>query len=85
MEATIVVTPNRWYARSDRSGHFRIQDVPPGRYTIVAWHKSAGFFRKSILIEAGRDSSADFFIPFTDDQPKNAIVKNDSVGIPGGR
>jgi plastocyanin len=85
MEATIVVTPNRWYARSDRSGHFRIQDVPPGRYTIVAWHKSAGFFRKSILIEAGRDSTADFFIPFSDDLQKNAVVKNDSVSIMGNR
>ena len=85
MEATIVVTPNRWYAQSDRSGHFRIQDVPPGRYTIVAWHKAAGFFRKSILIEAGRDSVADFFIPFSDDQLENADVKNASVNMLGNR
>jgi plastocyanin len=63
MEATIVVTPNRWYARPDRTGQYRIEDVPPGRYTLVAWHKSAGFFRRSIVVESGHDATADFFIP----------------------
>jgi hypothetical protein len=67
MAATIIVTPNRWYARSDPSGQYRIQDVPPGRYTVVAWHKSAGFFRKTILVEAGHNAVADFVIPFGDD------------------
>jgi plastocyanin len=63
MTATIVVTPNRWYARADRSGQYQIPNVPPGHYTLVAWHKSAGFFRKSIVIEAGHDDVVDFFIP----------------------
>jgi plastocyanin len=63
MAATIVVTPNRWYAQPDRSGQYQIPDVPPGLYTLVAWHKTAGFFRKQIVIEAGHDSAADFLIP----------------------
>lgn len=63
MAATVVVTPNRWFARSDKSGQYRIEDVPPGKYTLVAWHKSAGFFRKSIVVESGHDSVADFLIP----------------------
>jgi plastocyanin len=67
MEATIVVTPNRWYARADGSGQYRIPDVPPGKYTVVAWHKYAGFFRKSITLEAGHDAVADFFIPLEED------------------
>jgi hypothetical protein len=67
MEATVVVTPNRWFARSDRSGQYRIPDVPPGRYTIVAWHKSAGFFRKSVVVQAGQDSVVDFFVPINTD------------------
>jgi plastocyanin len=77
MEATIVVTPNRWYARSDPSGQFRIPDVPPGRYTIVAWHKAAGFFRKSIVIEAGHDTVADFFIPIDAPAAGDASMKAD--------
>ena len=83
MAATIVVTPNRWYARSDRTGQFRIQNVPPGKYTIVAWHKSAGFFRKSILVESGHDSVANFFIPIGEDSetstPVNASAGNVAV------
>jgi plastocyanin len=78
MAATVVVTPNRWYAQSDRSGEYRIPDVPPGRYTIVAWHRSAGFFRKSIVVEAGQDSTADFFIPI-DDDPKPERAAKDSL------
>jgi plastocyanin len=63
MAATILVTPNRWYTRPDRSGQFRIPDVPPGQYTIVAWHKSAGFFRKNITVQSEHTAVADFFIP----------------------
>ena len=39
----------------------------PGSYAVVAWHKSAGFFRKLIFGEAGHDSIADFFIPISED------------------
>ena len=67
MSGTIVITPNRWYARSDRTGKYQIQDVPPGEYTVVAWHKTAGFYRKKILVEAGHDSTADFLIPVSED------------------
>lgn len=68
MEATIVVTPNRWYARPDAStGQYRIADVPPGQYTVVAWHKYAGLFHKMITIDAEHDAVADFFIPLEAD------------------
>jgi hypothetical protein len=40
--------------------------VPPGKYTVVAWHKSAGFFKKSIVVEAGQNPVADFLIPLGD-------------------
>jgi len=56
MAATILVTPTRWYARPDESGQYRIPNVPPGHYTVVAWHKSAGFFRKSVEVETGHDA-----------------------------
>ena len=75
MSATIVVTPNRWYAQPDRTGLYRLPDVSPGQYTVVAWHKSAGFFRKSIVVEAGHDSTADFFIPIQDDAKPDSAAK----------
>ena len=63
MTGAIIVTPNRWEAKPDRDGHFRIDNVPPGRYTIVAWHKSAGFFRHQV--EAG--GTVEFLIPLAAD------------------
>lgn len=83
MSATIVVTPNRWYARVDRNGHYEIPDVPPGQYTVVAWHKSAGFFRKAIVVDAGHAGVADFFIPIDDDSNQEVDLKPESgeVGV----
>jgi plastocyanin len=77
MAATIVVTPNRWYARPDRSGQYRIPNVPPGQYTLIAWHKSAGFFRKSITVENGHNAVADFFIPLEADPKPEAQPNHD--------
>ena len=66
MSATILVAPSRWYARSDREGHFLIRDVPPGQYTVVAWHKAAGIFRQTITIEAGKDAAVHFLLPYAE-------------------
>lgn len=63
MAATIVVMANRYYAQPDRDGQYRIPDVPPGHYTLVAWHKTAGFFRKSIEVGPDHTTTADFLIP----------------------
>jgi plastocyanin len=85
MAATIVVTPNRWFAKSDRSGQFQIPNVPPGQYTVVAWHKSAGFFRKSITVENGHDAIVDFFIPIDVDPKQEAIAADAPGGVGGAR
>lgn len=66
MAGTIVVTPNRWSTRVDAAGQFVLADVPPGRYTAVAWHKTGGTFRKTVEVANGRDSEIDFFVPLTD-------------------
>jgi len=63
MSATIVIVANRYYARPGRDGEYRIPNVPPGHYTLVAWHKTAGFFRKSIDVEPDHTTTADFLIP----------------------
>lgn len=63
MEGTIVVAPNQYFAHVDPSGAFHLPAVPPGEYTVVAWHKAAGFFRKQILVAPGHAPTADFLIP----------------------
>jgi plastocyanin len=63
MSAVVFVTPNRWSTTADPEGHFTLPAVPPGTYTIVAWHKSAGFFRKTIQVTAGQGATVEFVIP----------------------
>lgn len=63
MAAAIVVTPNKWNTMASRDGSYDLRDVPPGKYTIVAWHKAAGFFRQTVTVSAGQDGHAEFLIP----------------------
>jgi plastocyanin len=66
MAGTVVVTPNQWAARVDPSGKFTLADVPPGKYSIVAWHKTGGTFRKTVDVGAGLSAEADFFVPLAE-------------------
>lgn len=50
MNAAIVVAPNRWYTRPDDSGRFSLSGVPGGTYTLVVWHRTAGFFRQQVVV-----------------------------------
>ncbi len=63
MAAAIVVTPNAWYASPREDGTFDLNDLPPGEYTLVAWHKSAGAFRRIIQITGDEPVSIDIEIP----------------------
>jgi plastocyanin len=67
MSAVIVVTPNRWSTKADAAGHFTLPNVPPGKYTIVAWHKAAGFFRKTIQVTETGHSYVEFAIPLDEE------------------
>ncbi len=66
MSATIFVTPNGWATTADASGHFTL-DLPAGRYTLVAWHKAAGFFRKTVEVREESPSKVAFLIPLAED------------------
>src|SRR5450631_2483071 len=66
MSAAIVVTPGPYFARSDEDGHFVLRNVPPGRHTVVAWHKTAGFFRQTLDFHEGRATALEFIIPLSE-------------------
>lgn len=64
MAGTVVVTPNDWFARAGaKDGQYELKDVPPGTYTVVAWHKTTGFIRKQITVTEGEDPVVDFLVP----------------------
>jgi plastocyanin len=41
MSGYIVVSPTPYFAESDAAGKFRIDNVPDGKYTLIAWHEGA--------------------------------------------
>lgn len=67
MYAAIVVAPNRWYAQPGEDGTFSLHDVPPGTYTLVAWHMNAGFFRKTVQVSAESTIDVLLNIPIRDE------------------
>jgi hypothetical protein len=74
MAATIVVAPNRWAARADRDGSFVLKDVPAGTYTVVAWHKTAGTFRKTVTIGEQTAVEANFTLPYVESQDATNVA-----------
>jgi plastocyanin len=65
MAASIVVAPSRWAARVEKDGAFALKDVPAGTYTVVAWHKTAGTFRRTVTI-GERDAAVSFTLPYAE-------------------
>ena len=76
MAATIVVAPNAWATRVDGAGNFTLKDVPPGVYTVVAWHKSAGTFTKTVTVGEARDSEVSFTLPYVEPQDVKHVAHN---------
>ena len=58
MSAYIVVVPTPYFATSDKSGNYKIDNVPDGSYTVTAWHEGAKNSSKPVTV-AG-DGKADF-------------------------
>ena len=65
MAASIVVAPSRWAVRVDKDGIFSLKDIPAGTYTVVAWHKTAGTFRKTVTI-GEKDLAVSFTLPYAE-------------------
>ena len=58
MSGYVVVSPTPYFATTDKSGEYKIENVPDGSYTVVAWHEGAKNGSKPLTV-AG-DSKADF-------------------------
>ena len=53
MVAYVVVIPTPFYSIVDAAGHFRIDRVPPGRHTLLVWHRSTESFERPIVVREG--------------------------------
>ncbi|HEY1340055.1 MAG TPA: carboxypeptidase regulatory-like domain-containing protein [Bryobacteraceae bacterium] len=75
MAAAIVITPNDWGVKSDSAGRFSFSDLPPGTYTITAWHRAAGFFHQTIRVTDGAAAAVTFTIPLGDPEPVRTTAR----------
>jgi len=58
MSGYIIVTPTPYYAETDESGNFKIENLPYGSYTVTAWHE--GYKNQSKPVSVGGEAKADF-------------------------
>lgn len=58
MSGYIIVSPTPYYALSDKSGAYKIDNVPDGSYTVTAWHEGAKNQSKPVTVSG--DTKADF-------------------------
>jgi plastocyanin len=58
MAGYIVVAPTPYFAETDKSGEYKIENVPDGSYTVSAWHEGAK--NQSKPVNVAGDSKADF-------------------------
>ena len=62
MNAYVAVMDHPYYAVSDENGAFSIAGVPPGTYTVEAWHEALGQLSKEVTVKAGQKSEVVFDI-----------------------
>jgi plastocyanin len=60
MEGYVVVLQNPFFAVTGKEGHYQIDNVPPGNYTLAVWHSKAKTPPKAVTVEAGKPATADF-------------------------
>lgn len=60
MVAYLGVVPYPYYAVSGEDGTFAIENLPPGRYTLEAWHEKLGTQIRQVTIGSHQTATADF-------------------------
>ena len=58
MSGYVVVSPTPYFAETDKSGTYKIENVPDGSYTLTAWHEGAKNQSKPVTVSG--DTKADF-------------------------
>ena len=53
MSAYIYVADTPYYTVTDKQGRFDIRNVPPGTYTLRAWHESGSILTQTVTVTAG--------------------------------
>ena len=60
MKGTLAVMKNSHYAITTGDGEFKLPNLPPGNYTITAWHESYGEQTQEVAITGSESKAVNF-------------------------
>ena len=60
MNAYILVFSHRFFAVTDDQGRYRIDDIPPGTYSVAVWNEATRAEPKTVVIAAGAEAELNF-------------------------
>jgi plastocyanin len=60
MEAYVVVLQNPYFAVTGSDGHYRIENVPPGAYSVGAWAAKGKAPVKPVTLDGAKPAQVDF-------------------------
>ena len=60
MSAFILVFSHPFFDVTDASGHYRIDNVPPGTYTLVAWNEGVTSESRQVIVSDAGVTESDF-------------------------
>jgi plastocyanin len=63
MSAFVVVFTHRFFRVTDGDGRYRIDQVPPGTYTVVGWYEGEARVQRSVTVAAGSTVDLDLEVP----------------------
>lgn len=69
MSAVVRVFDHGWFTIPADTGAFAIDGVPPGSYTLVAWHERIGERRERVTIRAGATTEIALTLPVLEPGP----------------
>ena len=60
MQGWLVATESPYFAVTDDSGNFKLDNVPAGSYTVEVWHEKLGKSTQKVTVKAKADVKANF-------------------------
>jgi plastocyanin len=63
MSAFVVVFNHPYFKVTDADGRFRIDNVPPGTYTLVGWYEGDARTERSVAVTAGAIADLELTVP----------------------
>jgi hypothetical protein len=73
MLAWVVVNPNPYFTTTGADGAFSLRELPPGTYTLEAWHEALGTKTAEVTVKEGQEATVSFEFSTADLAPAGRV------------